>query len=245
MKKKYIVAAVLCVVGLLLCATSLIMVGGNVFNYQTSAEYAEETLTVDEDFEDIDISGIIGKLVVETKDVENVQIQSYKRNGLSEYECTVNGSTLRIKRVFRIEFFVLNFGFDEPEVHVILPNKKYDDVKIKSNSGLAEVKNITANSFSIDNTSGESIVSNLTADSIYAHQSSGRTELNGVNVGKKIEIRVSSGHANAEIYGKEEDFSLEVKKSSGMLNVPTHGYKGPKSLVINQSSGSTSVKFSE
>lgn len=245
MKKKYIIAAVMCVVGLFLMAGSFIMVGGNVLNYQTSAEYEEDNIIIDEPFEDIDISGISGKLVVETKDVPNVQIQSFKRNGLPEYECVVKGNMLRVKRIYRIEFLVLNFGFDDPEVHIILPSKKYDDVKIKSNSGLAEVKNIEASTFSIDNKSGESIVTNLTADYIFAGQSSGKTELNEVRVGRKIEIRHSSGQTFVDIIGKEEDFTMDVRKSSGTLNIPTHSHRGPKDLIVSQSSGNTTVKFSE
>ena len=191
-----------------------------------------------EPVKEVELSGLSGDMVVSYGDTDNVKVKYRTGNsvGKSFYAGVENGR-LTVKESATILFGIFNFGASETKIEIILPEKIYDSVYVKSTSGKVTVDNVISESFKSDLTSGKGEFS-IFAKDIDVYTTSGTVNITNCTKEKAERITVKSLSGSRTISGFEAEEFIFDSTSGGLT---AEGISGKVS--VDSTSGNVKLSY--
>lgn len=179
------------------------MVRDGKFNFGTDSFYREEmkgsTAEIDESCNNLDIEFGAGALNISYGDVETIQIT---QEDVVNYECYVKDNTLHIEGGMKVGIMQ-----DSGTIDIVIPKgMTFHEVDIEVGAGKADIDGVIANQFDIEVGAGQANVTNLDV--------------------KEFNAETGAGQLEAELFGKEEDYSYKLECGIGEIRVGNNSYGG-------------------
>ncbi len=217
-RKWIIAAAVLLVLGLLLCGVSYRLIGFD-FGKLSTVRYTVKTYEVAETFRNIRIDADTGKIaLVPSRDGTCSVVCHEEENAPHRVE--VQGDTLTIERKDQHTWKFMNIGLitESPEITVYLSDNEYKALAIEAGTGDVNIPgafrfgriSVTLDTgdahclasaegdISIQTDTGEITVSDLSAAGMWLASDTGRIDVSNVSVKGDIELKENTGKVTME-----------------------------------------------
>ncbi|MGN0655246.1 MAG: DUF4097 family beta strand repeat-containing protein [Ruminiclostridium sp.] len=206
-------------------------------SYSLSSD-KEYSYTFNETVENIDISALSGDTVVTCGNTDKVTVKYSAGNRAGKsLVAEVKDGCLTVKETGTFIFNLFNFGASETKIEVILPEKIYDSIYIRSTSGKVTVDKVISESFKSDITSGRGDYS-IFAKEIDVYTTSGTVSITNCTKEKAERISVKSLSGSRSISGFEaEEFIFD--STSGELTA--EGISGKVS--VDSTSGNVWLSY--
>lgn len=241
MKKALIISSILFVVSL---AAFIVSVGATGIQEGTeiSVFFGGEYTEINKEFsaneiKNIDLAIASGNVVVKTADVESATV---KYSGRHIFAAEIVNDTLAIKEKSNW-FGIIGINFDDYEsrLEVVLPEREYGNVNVKTASGECEIDNLICENFNSSAASGdnryrifaENIDINVASGSVYAENCTDRKA-------EKVNLKTASG--DHTIKGFTAD-SYNIKAASG--DISAEGISGR--CEVNLVSGDVNIEYAQ
>jgi DUF4097 and DUF4098 domain-containing protein YvlB len=216
--KWVIAAAVLLVLGLIICGVTLCVLGFN-FGKLGTVKFVTKTYNVSEDFRNISIDADIEKVAFVLSNDGKCKVVCREEEN-NPHNVKVQGYTLTIEREYKHTWQFTNIGVltETPEITVYLPDNMYEALTIDADTGNVDIPgDFTFDSISvtldtgnarclasaegdiyIKTDTGHIAVSNLTAAEMQLASDTGRIEVSNVGVKENMNIEEDTGRVTME-----------------------------------------------
>ena len=235
MKKPIIIAAVLVLVGAIVCVAAAASVNFD-FRELDTGTYETNTFALKEDFRSISIDADDERIVFLPSGDTNCKVICYEEEH-RKHDVAVTDGTLTIKSVDRrtVIDHVL-FSLKQPQITVCLPERIYSDLRIDTDTGDIEIPA----DFSFDRIKISGDTSDVTClasanDSIAIALTTGDITMASVGTGA-IDLKVTTGKIHASSISCRGDISIRVDTGKAELqdatcrNITSEGTTGDIAL---------------
>lgn len=267
MKKRYWIAGLSCLAGIILLGISFIMIKGDFtkLNSKNVGSYVKREFECTTDISEIYVKDFSGSIQVKSADVSRPVVEYYENN-LHEYTVTEENGVLNVmkNREDAVVFFVIDFNidFNRYDVCVTVPRDYDGTLKIQNTSGSVNVSDVECKALSIRNTSGSISLSNVSVDGdVEVNGTSGRIKietlssnhcmvsntsgsitLNGITANGNVTTSNTSGSVRFDRLCATGD--IRITNKSGSIRGSIVGDKDDYSITANTISGSCNLKDS-
>lgn len=147
-----------------------------------------------------------------------------------------SGNTLTI-RANESHGFWFGFNFSNLAMTVELPEKQWDQIKVKANSGNIRLNELFADSVAVEASSGNVAIEQMKGNKIYVKANSGNLKLKDIT-GEAVELKTSSGNISMDGFD-----SPDVTFNANSGNVSLTG--GRAAFQGKTTSGNIKLKVDE
>jgi DUF4097 and DUF4098 domain-containing protein YvlB len=245
MKKKWIIIAILAVMGLTFLTIGAISSGRGMIFMSGENEFIEVRDT--EPITSIYIGFVSSNIRFVESDSFGYEISHKSEKNIHH---SISDGVLRIEERLRIRFINFDFRREREYVNVFLPSDvSLDTVEIRTTSGNTNIGSFECEKLIVRLTSGNTTINNVTAKNAELRMTSGNINAtdfntNGMNVNitsgraslsgrftGTSNFNLTSGNLNLTIDGEERDYNRNMRITSGRVNVNGN----------RQSTGNTSI----
>lgn len=217
-RKWIIAAAVLLVLGLIICSVAFAVLGLD-FGKLGTVKYVSKTYDVIEDFRNISIDADIERIAFVLSNDGKCRVVCHEKKN-EPHNISVQGDTLTIEKKDRRRWQFMSIGImtEIPEITVYLPNNVYEALTIDAGTGSVDIPGdftfdsirLTLDTGSarcfasaegdiyIKTDTGHIAVSNLTASGMRLASDTGRVEVSNVDIKGNMDIKVDTGRVTME-----------------------------------------------
>jgi lia operon protein LiaG len=150
-----------------------------------------------------------------------------------------NGETLKVEGKLRMRFSFFGLGNAPTKIEIYLPEKEYNEIKVKTTSGDTNLDRIKAKEIELKATSGDITAEELiVTNKLQINMTSGNLDFNYIE-SKDLKVEITSG--DLEINGKAENVDIELTSGNIEVNLD----EAPQSIKMNQTSGSVDIAIPE
>lgn len=203
------------IIGAVVMFIALALVG---FNLSRAEKMRSESYTITEQITslDIDSSYFACDVIVKTTTDSQAKVEFYypEKEGISY---TVTDGTLSIKNDKKLSLLLslISFG-NSPKITVYLPEKAYEEMKIKTDTGDVMLSDLSTRNLSIDVSTGDVFLNDITAlDKISINGSTADHKLHSVTAGA-LTINNSTGDVSVE---NATLSSFDINTSTGDVEI--------------------------
>ncbi len=194
-KKAWIIAsAVLIVIGIGMAAVGIFNMDFD-FTRLDTMKYTEKTYSVSNDFSNIKIDTVMGKVSFEKSEDGKCTVACFEGEN-TEFSVNVVDSTLYVIYTDNRKWYQhIGVSFGSPDITVYLPKTAYERLEITTVSDDIELsRDFTFSDVAVESTSGKIYVNSCIWDNFSAKTVSGDITLNRINVSGNISTETVSGN---------------------------------------------------
>ena len=253
----------------LIIGTSLFLAGSILFTIVMSVsnwdfrkistrEYQTKEYFIEENYQNISIEADEADITFLFSEDDKTKVVCYEQT-VETYAVTVTNNTLVINVQEKKKNFLdyIQINFQTPKITIILPQKEYNEISIKTSTGDVFVKNLCVKTVDISVSTGDIELSSITCDNLISNGSTGDVYLKNVIATQQIYIQRNTGDVEfescdgAEIFIKTSTGDVEgdfltgkdfiVKSSTGDIEVPKNSAGGK--CEITTSTGDVEIEI--
>lgn len=191
------------------------------------------------DIENINLDWIYGNVYIYPTNEDNISIIEKSSIKEEQLKITINGKTLNMKQQKRKRFFpFFNFGYNQYVIEVMLPEKQYNEIKLKGTSGKLDMNGILANAFDLKITSGKINISKIKGENLIVNATSGQINIAGEF--EDINIDITSGSLKLDSNNAPSKMRIDMTSGNSKIAIPENdGF----TLYESKTSGSFKTDF--
>lgn len=200
-------------------AKSFLGILDNKFNWNNkNFEVVKEESFNPSDFENININWTDGNVYI-YKAIDDKITVIEKTKGVKDSQLTIttNNKTLNLEQRRR-SFQFFNFGYRLFTMEVMLPEKEYNEIKLKGTSGKLEIEDILAESFELKINSGKIVMSNIEGENLKSQTTSGSVNIDGKF--ENINAEITSGSLNLDLATAPKEIKIEMTSGMSKVTIP-------------------------
>lgn len=243
-------------------ASLLLLVGfvGSVITYQLIEKpkwVTQEIDIEDNDFTSIDITMNDGHVELIPTHASGAFIEISGYDITEDLSVTVKEASLTIVHKAKKQKLVsVNFVTKPTIVKVFVPQKNYDNLRIQSDNGTIEVRDVNADVMTLESDNGKINATNLlsttlnvqannglitlkdtSADSISIHSDNGRTELEEV----KGKLVAKANNGRIDLVAESLDYPIDITTDNGRIDLQTANEPTNTTIIAQASNGSSTI----
>lgn len=213
MKPLLIIAGILLLIGLILCACAYFINGG----LSDEKIFDTNTVEIDETFSSISIDADTSDISILPATDGKCTVRLYEKKKLP-HTVSVENDTLTITKAEKKWYDYINFfNFKTPKITVYLPAAEYQRLSIKGSTGdIAISKDFTFDTIDINLSTGNTEIYASAANAVKVQASTGDITLIGVHT-NRIDILLSTGDTTLNEVRCEGD--IHIKSTTGDINL--------------------------
>lgn len=223
---------------------------------QTS-DLARRTYTTSQNITKVEIEEVGANLTIKTADTDEVRVTYIEPSAQSLYTFEVNGSTLKIRKLGRLE----NMG-STPATVITLPARAYENIEIEAdNAGLTledldvrnlevEAKNLslkmeggTAGELSVNANNAAVELSKMTSEKIEIEADNSVVHFDQTQA-NAYECDLNNGNIEGVLIGRNDEYNIKVSARDEYTNLKTNGNTAAqKSIDFSVNNGKIRVRL--
>ncbi|MDH4423912.1 MULTISPECIES: DUF4097 family beta strand repeat-containing protein [Bacillus cereus group] len=133
------------------------------------------------------------------------------------------------------DFSFYNFRFQTPTVTIFVPERFYQEIKVKSSAGQIEISDVKSDRVRVETLAGEVELKHVTAKNVEGSTKAG--EVNFEKVIGKVTAKTASG--DVEIIDHDSKYDLEASSTAGDIDITL--LEKPQNAVISGQSAAGDV----
>lgn len=256
MKKLCIIAAILLVVGIVLCALGLGMTGAH-WKDSFVGELTDKTIDIGEDFSNIQINTDTTDVVFSLSEDGGCRILCRETEHQPHTAKVENGTLILRQENNRKWYHYIGFHFETPSAEIQLPKKAFEtltlegdtgdvvipqeltfaNVKIDSSTGKVDVRSQVEKTLAVQLSTGNILVSGAECETVNVKTSTGEIRILGVNC-ESLTAKSSTGRQLLENVQASENIQLTC--STGNI----HFTRGScRNLTTESSTGRQNMEY--
>ncbi|SKB01430.1 DUF4097 family beta strand repeat-containing protein [Sporosarcina newyorkensis] len=220
--------------GLSIIASLLLLVGivGSLITYQLIQKpkaVTQEFTIQDDNFTSIDINADDGQVELVPTDGSKAFIEASGHDIKNDVSAMVKDSSLVIVlKKKKQKLISVNFGLKPTILKVHIPHKDYDSLRIQSDNGTVDVRDVNADYMTLESDNGKVKATSLTNTTLKVQSNNGLIALKDTSA-DSISVRSDNGKTKLEdVKGK-----LTVQANNGRIEVKTDSLDDPTELITD------------
>lgn len=190
---------------------------------ESSMEIVKERSFDSKGVENINVEWIDGDISIYPGDGnrDEIKIIEKKRGRIKEevLDVTIKNQTLYIKQKNRKRIFtIVDFGINNTARDIILPEKLYEEIRIKGTSGKLTIENLNANQYDIKLTSGKIEAHHINGKDLTTELTSGSMAIAGSF--ETLDADVTSGSIDLDLNRAPSKMMVKLTSGKAVISIP-------------------------